>query len=61
MADFVVGVGPKLAEAFSHKYLAFLKDTKMFLHSLLMFLMTFPIFNKFLTRGRSAVFWSWRC
>ena len=60
MADFVVGVGPKVGKAF-HKYLLFVKDTKMFLCSLLVFLMTFPTFNKFLTRERSAVFWSWRC
>ena len=60
MADFVVGVGPKVGKAF-HKYLLFVKDTKMFLCYLVVFLMTFPTFNKFLKRERSAVFWLWRC
>ena len=60
MADFVVGVGPKVGKAF-HKYLLFVKDTKMFLCYLVVFLMTFPAFNKFLKRERSAVFWLWRC
>ena len=60
MAAFDEGVGPKVGKAF-HKYLLFVKDTKMFLCYLVVFLMTFPTFNKFLKRERSAVFWLWRC
>ena len=56
MADFVVAVGPKLAEAF-HKYLAFCKDTKMFLGSLLVFLMTFLVCNNMVSKENNAVFW----
>ena len=36
MADFVEGVGPKVGKAF-HKYLLFVKDTKMFLCYLVVF------------------------
>ena len=53
MADLVVGVGPKLTEAF-RKYLAGVKNIKMFLSSLLVFLMTFQVFNKFLRKENGA-------
>ena len=53
MADIVVGVGSKLTAG----TLAFVRSTKVFFSSLLVFLRTFPVFNKFLRKENNAVFW----